>query len=142
MKRNEREEQLGFWRRYRFYILGLIGAVLLVSSLSTQNVILSYQVEDGTQYAVKLDYSGFGMCLRCYPASKNASDVVEKAIFFGTGRKASVLNAVRALEEVAGAPAVTVQLQANGLLVNSDKTTDALVEYLISEGYVASSIRE
>ena len=138
----QKEEKGGFWQRYKFLIIGILGALLLLATLSTQNVILSYQLEDGTQYAVKLDYSTFGMCIRCYPGTKNANDVVEKAIFFGVGKKKSVLSAARALQEVAGVYDGSFRLQAGGILGNNGQTTNELVAYLTSQGFDAAAVSE
>ena len=40
----QKEEKGGFWQRYKFLIIGILGALLLLATLSTQNVILSYQL--------------------------------------------------------------------------------------------------
>ncbi len=141
MSAKQQEEQLTFWQKYKFYIYGLVGAILLIGSMSVQNVVISYKVEDGTQYAAKLDYSAYGMCLRCYASTKNASDIVEKEIFFGAGQEKSVERAAFALQEIAGEDGV-FQIRVGGLmgLGNNDKNTDAMVEYLKGLGYDAVAI--
>ena len=134
------EEKKGFWQRYKFYILGCLGAFLLIASMSVQNVVVYYKTADGTYYAVKLDYSAFGLCLRCNPMTSNANDVVEKAVFFCTGRETSVMNAAAALQEIAGTEEGEMQLYVGGLLGNNAKTRDKLIETLNGAGYDAKAL--
>lgn len=142
MGAKNQEEKQGFWQRYKFYILGLVGAILLIGSMSVQNVLVNYKAPDGTQYAVKLDYSAYGMCLRCTAGTKNANDIVEKAIFFGAGKEKSVERTAVALQEIAATEEGTFQLRVGGLLGNNEKNTAAMVEYLESLGYKAEAIRQ
>lgn len=141
MGAKQQEEKKSFWDRYKFYLIGFVGAVLLIGSMSVQNVVVNYQTTEGTQYAVKLDYSAFGMCLRCYSATKNTADIVEKAIFFGTGKEKSVKNAAEGLAEIAETADGTFQLRVGGLLGNNEKNTAKLVEYLETLGYNAEAIQ-
>ena len=142
MSAKQKEEKLTWWQRYKFYIFGFVGAVLLIGSMSVQNIVVAYKLEDGTQYAAKLDYSAYGMCLRCNPTTKNSFDIVEKAIFFGVGKEKSVERAAAALQEVAGEDGGTFQIRVGGLLGlgSNDKNTAAMVEYVKSLGYNAVAI--
>ena len=140
MNNKKKVEKESIWQRNKLMIFCALGVLLLVSYLSVQNVVISFQAENGEQYAAKLDYSAFGMCLRCYPGTQNSNDIVEKALFFGSGRKKTVVRAVEGLQEIAGTEAGTVLLQANGLILNSEEVTVSLVEYLNSLGYKASAI--
>ncbi|MBQ8894457.1 MAG: hypothetical protein IJ043_08645 [Clostridia bacterium] len=137
MGAKQQEEKQGFWQRYKFYFVGIIGAILLIASMSVQNVLINYKLEDGTQYAVKLDYSAFGLCLRVYPGTKNANDIVEKAAFFCTGKEKSVKNAALGLQEIAGTEEGTMQLMVGGVLGNNSKNAEELVEYLQGLGFEA-----
>ncbi len=139
MSAKQQEEKLSFWQRYRFYFIGFIGAFLLIGSMSVQNVILSYEVTDGTKYAAKLDYSAYGICLRCYGSTKNANDIVEKEIFFLKTKKESVANAASALKDIAEEDG-KFQVRVGGLLGNNKKNTAEMVEYLESLGYKATPI--
>jgi hypothetical protein len=138
----QQEEKQSFWQRYKFYIIGLVGAIVLLGSMSVQNVVVNYQTANGTQYAVKLDYSPFGMCLRCYAGTQNSNDIVEKAIFFGVSKEKSVERAAAGLQEIAGETEGTVQLRVGGLVGNNEKNTAALVEHLKSLGYNAKAIAD
>ncbi len=140
MSAKQQEEKLTFWQRYRFYFIGFIGAFLLIGSMSVQNIILSYKTADGTQYAAKLDYSAYGICLRCYGSTKNANDIVEKEIFFMNTKKKSVANAASALKEIA-AEEGTFQVRVGGVLGNNKKNTAETVAYLESLGYTAEAIQ-
>ncbi len=138
----QKQEKGGFWNQYKILILGILGALLLVCTLSTQNVIVSYQPTEGETYVVKLDYSSFGFCLRCMPGSKNSADVIEKEVFFLEDKKQSVENAASALQQVAGTEEGSFKIQASGLLSNSDKTTKELIQYLNEKGYPTTAIKE
>ncbi len=142
MSAKHQEENLSWWQRYKFYVFGIVGAILLIGSMSVQNVVVAYKTSDGTQYAAKLDYSAYGMCLRCNPTTKNAFDIVEKEIFFGVGKEKSVERAVKALEAVAGEEGGTYQIRVGGLLGigQNDKNTDVMVEHLKGLGYDAVAI--
>ncbi len=137
----QEQQKNGFWSQYKILILGILGAILLVATLSTQNVIVSYQPTNGDVYVVKLDYSTFGFCLRCMPGSKNSNDVVEKEVFFLQGKKESVENAASALQQIAGTQDGTFKIQASGLLSPSAKTTEELIQYLNKRGYETSAIK-
>ncbi len=141
-KEQAERENKSFLHRYRFLIAGILGAILLVATLSTENVILAYQLEDGTQYAVKLEYSSFGMCIRCYPGNQASNDITEKAIFFGTGKKKSIKNAAAALQELAENDQGSFRLQESGLTSRNEKGTQELVQYLSSLGYAATAVED
>lgn len=138
----QQEEKESLWQRYKFYIIGLVGAIVLLGSMSVQNVVVNYQIEDGTQYAVKLDYSPFGMCLRCYAGTQNSNDIVEKSIFFGVGKEKSLERAAAGLQEIADTTDGTFQLRVGGLVGNNKNNTAKLVEHLKTLGYKAVAIEE
>ncbi len=137
MSAKKQEEQLTFWQRYRFYFIGFIGAFLLIGSMSVQNIILSYKTADGSQYAAKLDYSAYGICLRCYGTTDATTDIVEKELFFMSNKKKSVKNAASALQEIAGEEDGVFQVRVGGLIGNNTKNTAEMVEYLEGLGYKA-----
>ena len=138
---NRIQEKESTWQRYKYLVFGLLGAILLIASLSVQNVVLYYETETAEKYAVKMDYSALGMCIRCYPATDNANRIVEKAIFFGAGKKKTVLSAAEGLKELANEEG-SFKLQAGGLLGNSDQTTDELIEFLNEKGYNVVRVQE
>ena len=140
MSAKKQEEQLTFWQRYKFYFIGFIGAFLLIGSMSVQNIILSYKTADGTQYAAKLDYSAYGICLRCYGTTDETTDIVEKEIFFLNNKEKSVKNAASALQEIAGEEGGVFQVRVGGLLGNNEKNTAGMVDYLEGLGYNAIPI--
>ncbi|MBR6792860.1 MAG: hypothetical protein IKM48_00705 [Clostridia bacterium] len=140
MSGKKKEEQLNFWQKYKFYFIGFIGAFLLIGSMSVQNIILAYKTADGTQYAAKLDYSAYGICLRCYGTTDETTDIVEKELFFMNNREKSVRNAASALQEIAGEEGGLMQVRVGGLLGNNKKNTAKMVEYLEGLGYKAVAI--
>ena len=138
---NQNQEKESPWQRYKYLVFGLVGAILLMATLSVQNGVLYYETEAEEKYAVKMDYSAFGMCIRCYPATDNAERIVEKAIFFGAGKKKSVLSAAEGLKALANEKG-SFKLQAGGLLGNSDQVTDELVEFLNQKGHNVVRVQE
>ena len=139
MSKKKEPQKEGFWQSYKYLIFGIVGAILLISSMSIQNVVLYYETEDQERYAVKMDYSAFGMCIRCYGATDNAQGIVEKAIFAGSGKEKSVKKAADGLKEIAKEEG-SFYLKAGGLLGNSEKTTDQLIAYLQGQGYEVAEI--
>lgn len=141
MGKVQEQEKRGFWARYKFYIIGVIGAVLLIGSMSVQNVALNYVTPDGKQYAVKLDYSAYGLCLRCNVGTKNVNDIVEKEMFFCVPKNQSIKNAARGIQEIAQNTEGTFQIYVGGVLGNNSKTAQKIVDLLQSSGYKAELLK-
>lgn len=137
-KTNDQKEN--FFERNKMLLFCILGVILLIGTMSARNVVLAYQVEGGEQYAVKLDYSIFGMCLRCYPGSQNSNDITEKAIFFGAGREKTVIRAAEGLMEIAGTESGTFRLATNGILPNNDEVTEEMIQKLQDLGYLAEEV--
>lgn len=142
MGAREQEQKQSFWGRYKFYIIGLVGALLLIGSMSVQNIIMIYKTSDGEQFAVKLDYSAYGICLRCFGTTDNAGNIVEKAMFFGVDREESVKRAADGLSEIAGEEG-TIQIRVGGVLGmvgGNEKLEQKLIMQLEQHGYQAEII--
>ena len=137
----EQQEKAGFWSRYKYLIIGVVGALLLMSSLRVQSIVVYYETDEGEKYAVTMDYSAFGSCIRCYP-TENADKIVEKAIFFGAGKQESVLRAAEGLFEIAEKKEGSFQVQANGFLGDTEAVTDEMVKMLAEKGYDVSKVQE
>ncbi|MBQ6823525.1 MAG: hypothetical protein IJP27_02635 [Clostridia bacterium] len=137
MGAKEQNEKQGFWGRYKFYILGLVGSILLIASMSVQNIVLNYTTVDGNKYAVKLDYSAFGLCLRCFGTTDNANAIVEEAIFFCATKEKSVERAAEGLQKIAGTEEGTFQVITGGILGGNEKKAAETAEYLTELGYEA-----
>lgn len=139
MGAREQEQNLSFWGRCKFYIIGLVGALLLIGSMSVQNIIMLYTTSDGERYAVKMDYSAYGICLRCFGTTDNAGNIVEKAMFFGASRTESVERAAMGLNEIAGEKG-TIQIRVGGvlgMLGGNEKLEQRIVGQLEQMGYQA-----
>jgi hypothetical protein len=134
MPKNEKET---FWQRYKFYIIGLLGAVCLLCFFGVQSVSMSYRVGE-KYYTVKMEYTMFDMCLNCMAMSDNAGAIVEKEMFAFTGKKESVKRAAKALQEIAGTKEGEFVIRTGGVVGNSTDNTKELVAYLETLGYEAS----
>ncbi len=139
MSAKKTDEKVSFWNKYKILLIGLVGSVLLIGSLSVQNIVLVYRPAKGEQMAVKLDYSAFTMCLRCYSATDNAKDIVIEDVFAGIGRKKSLKRAASAMQRMAKNEEGQFYLDVNGLLGSNEKTTAALVDFLKEEGFEAAA---
>ncbi|MBQ8599792.1 MAG: hypothetical protein IJ407_00210 [Clostridia bacterium] len=140
MKNNKSGGFVGFWEQNKMIIIGLIGVVLLISFFNVQNVLLHYETEDGEQYVVRLDYTVFGMCMRCASGSTNASNIVVMDSFTFKGRTDTVGRAANALVELSGTEEGTFQLQVNGAVLNNEQVESNLVAHLQALGYRAEII--
>ena len=129
-----------FWSKYKLYIIGFIGAVLLICTLSIQSVSLCLVTESGDRYAVKLDYNLFGICQRCAATTNNAQDIVEKSNFFLGGMDSTVEDAIKGLREIAETEKGTVAVFASGLIIDDDDATEEWVAELKKKGYEAVSM--
>jgi len=131
------EQKESFWSKYKLYIIGFVGAVLLICTLSIQSVSLCFVTENGEKYAVKLDYNVFGICQRCNATTDNAHDIVEKSNFFMGGMDSTVDDAIKGLQEIAKEEKGTVAVYASGLLIDSDAATEEWIKTLKKNGYTA-----
>ena len=138
IKKNVQNES--FWQRYKLYIIGLIGAMMLVSFFNVNTIIITYKTPDGTNYAAKLDYSAFDMCLNCVGTNDISSEIVEKELFFGAGKKDTVARAAAALQEIAGTKDGTVSVMIRGVVGAGKKKTAEMVSYLEELGYTAQAL--
>ena len=121
-------------------IFGLVGAVLLMGTMRVQSIIVYYETNQGEKYAVTMDYSVFGTCVRCSPRD-NSEKIVEKAMFFGEGKEATVLSAAEGLVEIAKEDG-SFQIQASGFLGDSEGVTEDMVNLLQEKGYTAQKVQE
>ncbi len=140
MKEKKSAGLQGFLKENKMLLLCMVGLILLISFFNVQNVILSYEAEDGEQYVIRMDYTVFDFCMRCAPGSKNTGNIVTMESFTFNSKKASIVKAVEAMQELSGSENGTVRLQVNGLLPNNDQSTAELVEYLNSLGYHAAAV--
>ncbi|MBQ7090893.1 MAG: hypothetical protein IJN82_07215 [Clostridia bacterium] len=134
--KNEQQAE-GFWSKYKLYIIGFVGAILLICTLSIQSVSLCFVTEKGEKYAVKLDYNVFGICQRCNATTDNAHDIVEKDTFFMGGMESTVEKAIKGLQEIAETENGTVAIFASGILIDDDEATADWLESLKDKGYTA-----
>ncbi len=133
--------QESFWSKYKLYIVGCLGAILLISILGLQNITVCFVTESGEKYAAKMDYNFFGICTSCIATTDNAQDIVEKAIFFMRGKDATVEEAIKGLQEIAGSDQGTVGILAGGVMVDDDAETEKWVTALKEEGHRAVSLK-
>ncbi len=140
MSIKNKEQNESFWQRYKLYIIGLIGAIMLISFFNVNAVIITYETPDGTNYAAKLDYSAFDMCTNCIGTNDISSEIVEKEIFFGAGKKDTVSRAAAALQEIAGTDEGTISIMTQGIVGAGKKKTAELVTYLNDLGYNAKAL--
>lgn len=138
MAAKKTEQKESFWQQYKFYIVGLLGAILLVSFFGVQSVVVSYQTTSGESYSAKMDFTFFGMCINCMGVTDNAQDIVEKDLFTFSMKKDSVVKAANALYEIAEKEGGEFLVRVSGVLGNNDENTDALIELLEDHGYQAN----
>ncbi len=137
MASKKKENQETFWQRYKFYIIGLLGAVLLVCFFGVQSIVISYQTEAGESYTAKMDFTVFDFCISCMSMTENAGDIVEKEIFILSDKEEAVRKAASALQEIAGTEEGKILIRASGVIGNSQKNTDEMITYLEGLGYKA-----
>ena len=138
-KKNEKKES--FWQQYKFYIVGLLGAMLLVSFFGVQSVVVSYQTKDGESYSAKMDFTVFNMCINCMGVTDNAQDIVEKDLFTFSMKEDCVLKAANALYEIAEKEEGEFLVRVNGVIGNNDKNTEQMIDLLESKGYEANPMQ-
>ena len=126
-----------FWQRYKFYIIGLLGALLLVSFFGVQSVVISYQTEAGESYTAKMDFTVFDLCINCMSMTENAGDIVQKELFILSDKEEAVQKAAAALQDIAGTEEGKILIRASGVIGSSQEKTEALIAHLEGLGYEA-----
>ncbi len=126
-----------FWQRYKFYIIGLLGAIMLVCFFGVQSVVISYQTDAGESYSAKMDFTVFDLCINCMSMTENAGDIVEKELFILSNKEEAVQKAASALEEIAGTEEGKFLIRSSGVVGNSQENTTALIAHLEDLGYKA-----
>lgn len=125
-----------FWSKYKLYIFGFVGAVLLISSLGLQSITICLVNDKGEKFAAKMDYNLFGICTSCMGTTDNARDFVEKDNFFLGSKDDTVERAIKSLREIAGIEGGTIGIYAAGMVIGGGSTEDWVKE-LKEKGYNA-----
>ncbi len=140
MEKSTRTGFFGFMERNRLLLIGLLGAVLLISFFNVKNVIVAYETPEGEKYAVRLDYTVFDVCMRCVPGSKNAGDIIEMDYYIGSNQKSSVEKVIKGLWQIAGTEEGQIRVEVHTISMQNQQDTDKLVQYLVSQGYNAAAV--
>lgn len=141
MAAKKAEKKESFWQQYKFYIVGLLGAILLLSFFGVQSVVVSYQTEDGESYSAKMDFTVFDMCINCMGVTDNAQDIVEKELFTFSMKEDCVIKAANALYEIAEKEEGEFLVRVSGVVGNNEKNTENMIDLLESKGYQAKSMQ-
>lgn len=120
----------------KILIFGIIGALLISMTLKTQVVILTY----GEDYALRMEYSVYGTCVRASASLKAAEPAIQNEIYYGNSINDSVLKAVKQLEKL-DSDEKNVRLMSTGIPRNNEKVETSLKDMLESEGYVVEIIK-
>lgn len=126
-----------FWQRYKFYIIGLLGAILLVCFFGVQSVVISYRTDAGESYSAKMDFTVFDFCINCMAMTENAGDIVEKELFIFSNKEEAVQKAAAALQEIAGTKEGEILVRVSGVIGSSNENTAEMIAHLESLGYEA-----
>ena len=137
---NKVEQKESFWQKYKFYIVGLLGAILLVSFFGVQSVVISYQTNDGESYSAKMEYTAFNLCINCMSLTDNASSIVEKELFTFSPKEESICKAANALFEIAEKEEGQFLVSVSGVMGNNDKNEEHLIHLLQDQGFQAASM--
>lgn len=130
------EQKESFWQRYKFLIIGLLGAVIFLSFFSVQSVNLSYKVGEEA-YTVKMDYTMFNFCINCTPLTDNASEIVEKEVFVFSGKEDTIKRAAKSLVEIAENKEGQFLVDHSGVVGNDEE----LLKILKNMGYTAAPMQ-
>ena len=140
MAAKNRDQKESFWQQYKFYIVGLLGAILLVSFFGVQSVVVSYQTKDGESYSAKMDFTIFNICINCMGVTDNAQDIVQEDLFTFSEKNKCVVKAADALYRIAEEEEGSFLVRVSGVMGNNDKNTEKLIDLLESEGYQAKTM--
>lgn len=114
----------------KYLVFGVVCVIFLALTMKTQVVILKY----GDKYAMRMEYSIFGSCVRASAALKATEPAVYNAVYFWGSIDGTVSEAVDQMSKLNDNPE-TVGIMVTGYPRNSEKLENHLKKLLENEGY-------
>lgn len=119
-----------FWNflsEKRYFIMVILCIILIVLTLKTQVLVVKY----GDDYAMRLEYTMFGYCIRASASLKATEPAIQNAVYLGDSINSSVLKAVEQMKLLSEEEQV-VGIMSSGFPKNNDKLEQSVKQYLES----------
>lgn len=114
----------------KYIIMAVICVILFAMTMKTQVVVVKY----GEEYAMRMEYSIFGYCVRASASLKATEPAVQNAVYFGGGIDETVTEAVEQMSLLTDVKQ-TVGIMASGYPRNNDKLENKLKDVIEESGY-------
>ena len=122
-----------FWNflsEKKYLIMVILCIVLMVLTLKTQVLVVKY----GDSYAMRIEYTMFGYCIRASASLKATEPAIQNEIYLGDTINSSVLKAVEQMKVLSG-DMQNVGIMSSGFPRNNDKIEQSVKKYLEDNGY-------
>ncbi len=119
-----------FLSEKKYLIMVFISILLILLTLKTQVVVVKY----GDDYAMRMEYTMLGYCIRASASLKATEPAVQNAMYIGGSINSTILKAVEQMEMLSENEQ-TVGIISSGYPRNNEKIEKSLEEFLKSNGY-------
>lgn len=119
-----------FLAEKKYIIMAVVCVALFSLTMKTQVIILKY----GDDYAMRMEYSLYGYCVRASASLKATEPAVQNAVYFWGGIDDTVTKAVEQMEILAEGKQ-TVGVMSSGYPRNNGKLEERVEKLLEQAGY-------
>jgi len=114
----------------KYFIMVILSIILIVLTLKTQVVIVKY----GDNYAMRMEYTMLGKCIRASASLKATEPAVQRAVYIGGSFNETILEAVKQMRDLSGTEQ-TVGIMSSGYPRDNERLEQSIKEHLESNGH-------
>lgn len=125
-----------FFESKRYFIYGILGALLISMTFKSQIIILSYT----DNYSLRMEYTVYGYCIRASAALKATEPAVYNEMYFFNSLEDSILKASKQLQKLGG-EGDTVKVMSTGFPRDNEKLEQKIISFLQENGINAEVLQ-
>lgn len=114
----------------KYIIMAILGVLILAMTFKSQVVVVKY----GDNYAMRLEHTVFGYCIRASASLKETEPAVQNEIYIGNSFNVAAQKAVKQMSLLSDSEQ-TVEMMVSGFPKNSQKLEKQIQSHLESLGY-------
>ncbi len=114
----------------KYIIMAILGVLILAMTFKSQVVVVKY----GDNYAMRLEHTVFGYCIRASASLKETEPAVQNEIYIGNSFNVAAQKAVKQMSLLSDSEQ-TVEIMVSGFPKNSQKLEKQIQSHLESLGY-------
>ena len=119
----------------KYVIIAIFGVLILAMTFKSQVVVLKY----GDNYAMRLEHTVFGYCIRASASLKDTEPAVQNEIYIGNSFTDAAQKAVKQMS-LLSPDEQTVGIMVSGFPRDNEKLEKQILSHLHSQGYNAEII--